>query len=67
MIATIISIPSCNQCRMAEKLCEKFGIEINKQVHITPIYERYPIIYFKGNRLNYDEFLQEIKKYKKEK
>ena len=62
MTVTIITIPSCDNCRTAKMMLDKKGIEYEEIQHLEEFRDTYPIIYMNGKRFNYESFKNELSK-----
>jgi hypothetical protein len=58
-------MPTCGKCRTVKMMLDKENMRYDERVDIIPIHEDYPIIYWKGIKMNYRDFLKEMKEMKK--
>lgn len=58
---TIVTFPTCGQCRLLKKILEKYNINYNEIEHGSPIENDYPVIYYNNEELSYNEFMKKYK------
>ena len=61
MIITIITTLGCRQCRLVEKLLDKYEMDYDIEEHKEMTLDDYPRIYINRKKYDYLEFLKFVR------